>query len=275
MAKRIELDEEEIVRLYVEEKWRVKDLAKKFNVEATTIRRRLHKNNVKLRQSNELNRKYTLNEAYFDKIDTKEKAYLLGLISADGWVAKSSRSSNLSLMGLCFQERDVELIEFAIKELESNQTFKIKNDSVSVNFCSKRMCETLFTYGIVPNKSLVLNIGEVINRASIPEDLIPSFLIGYFDGDGSIASVRHSKYPSTIMWSCGFTGTWETCQFLLDYFKVGHIIDEHSKSGKTYTYKSSGINRVNEVLSPLYEAHNSFCLSRKYDKFLVMKSRLK
>lgn len=49
-------------------------------------------------------RKYSLNESYFEKIDSEEKAYFLGFLFSDGSVSKYSL--NLSLA-----EVDKEILE--------------------------------------------------------------------------------------------------------------------------------------------------------------------
>lgn len=41
-------------------------------------------------QSSSINRKHTLNEKYFDKIDTEHKAYWLGFLWADGSISKTA-----------------------------------------------------------------------------------------------------------------------------------------------------------------------------------------
>ena len=275
MPKKINIDENEIVRLYVEEKWRTKDIAEYFKVSKDLITRRLHKKGVKLRTSCELNRKYNFNEDYFNLINTKEKAYLLGLICADGWVAKGGSRGRPNVLGLAFQVKDQELIEFAIKQIGGNKQARVVKNSVQVTFNSVKLVDRLMEYGIVPNKSLTLNIENVIKQAKIPKELIPSFLLGYFDGDGCITSSRHTQYKHNILWTCTFVGTLETCNFLLNYFNTGFLVDEKSTNKKTYRYQVGGINKVSTVLITLYEQHNGFCLSRKYEKFLTMKSRLK
>ena len=276
MPKKKEIDENEVVRLYTEEKWRTKDIALHFNVSTDVIRNRLHKNNVEFRTSSELNRQYYFNEEYFDVIDTKEKAYILGLLCADGWVAKGgNRGASPNLVGFAFQKRDEELIRFIIKELGSNKEIKYVKNNAQVVSHSVKMVGKLVEYGIVPNKSLTLNIKDVVEKAKIDDELIPSFLLGYFDGDGCIAYSQNRKYKNTILWLCHFVGTLETCQFLLDYFGIGFLVDEKSLNGKTYRYQVGGVNKVHEVLSVLYDQHSSFCLTRKYEKFLVLKSRLK
>ena len=274
LKKRIHIDKQELYELYIEKRMSTKELGRMYGVASDTIVKRLHDYNIPVRHSSEINRRYKLNENYFDVINTKEKAYLLGLICADGWIADNKRGNNC-LLGLAFQQRDFELLEFVKTSLEATNPIKpIKNNSVCLTVHSVTLVSKLQEYGIIPNKSLTLNIEDVINKCSITEDLIPSFILGYFDGDGGIYSnIGHNG--KTVQWVCGFTGTYETCLFLKRYFNVGFIVDEKSKNGNTYTYKGSGRNVVDSILGTLYNSHsNSFYLSRKKDKFLELKSPL-
>lgn len=59
-------------------------ISKLYNVNDETIRRYLHKNSIVVRNQSDA-RKYTLDNNFFDKIDTSEKAYILGLLYADGY----------------------------------------------------------------------------------------------------------------------------------------------------------------------------------------------
>lgn len=269
--KKVDIDKNELYDLYVIKGMRTKDIAKIYNVSPKTIRLRLHEHGIEVRQSSIENRKYHFNEHYFDIVDTKEKAYLLGFICADGWVAQN-RFANPNLLGITVHEQDAIILEFAKKELQALDTELVYRDgSVRVYFCSVRLTSTLSNYGVVPNKSLKLNIRDVIQKANISNELIPSFILGYYDGDGGIYSA-FGRNRKTVQWSCGFTGTKETCLFLQEYFDSGHIIDERSKSGKVFCFRMSGRIQVVTGLNKLYSQHSSFCLKRKYQKFLIAKS---
>lgn len=268
---KIEIDKEELIDLYVKQGMRTKDIAKIYNVTPKTIRFRLHEHGIEVRQSCIENRKNTFNENYFDTIDTQAKAYILGFICADGWVA-TNRCGNPNLVGLMIQERDVEILEFIKDELNVKGCKpSTGNGAIGLNLCSVKMAKTLNSYGVVPNKSLTLDIEEVINKAQISKHLIPSFVLGYYDGDGGIYSTL-GRNKKTLQWSCGFTGTMETCKYLQKFFNDGHIVDEKAKSGRVFTFKMSGRNRVVEGLEKLYGQHETFCFYRKYQKFLVAKS---
>jgi len=66
-------------------------LAKQFKLDLSTITYWLKKENVYLRNKSERNTKYTLDKYYFEKINTEQKAYFLGLIASDGCVTDRNK----------------------------------------------------------------------------------------------------------------------------------------------------------------------------------------
>ena len=71
-------------------------IAKENNVATDTIYRQFRRNGYKTIERTIMNRVYSLNETYFDVIDTEEKAYFLGLLYADG-------SHNLKKYCICLE----------------------------------------------------------------------------------------------------------------------------------------------------------------------------
>lgn len=267
MTKPIEIDKQDLYDLYVIQEMSTKDIAKIYSTTSKTIRLRLHKYGFEVRQSTTINRKYKINENYFDSIDTQNKAYVLGLLCADGWLGRN-KYGNLNKIGFAFQSKDLELLEFIANELNYTGNIKQANGAYTFTLCSTYLASKVSQYEILDNKSLTLDIGAVVSH--IDEGLIPSFILGYFDGDGGIyCSLGSNK--KTLQWSCGFTGTKDTCLFLKSYFDTGFLVDEKSKSGLVYTYKISGRLKVADALSKLYENHEGYCLKRKRDRFLSCK----
>lgn len=269
--KKIVIPKNELYDLYVCKNYTSKDIAKIYGTSTITINRRLKEYGIAIKKPN---RKYLFNESYFDIIDTKDKAYLLGLIASDGWVAKGNKRGNTIVVGLSLHQNDKEVVEYFKQQLQSPVPLKRNGNNIQITVCSTHMCKSLEKYGIVPNKSLIISLEDVINKANMDDGLIPSFLLGYFDGDGGIRYCYGSN-GKTIQWRCSFTGTNETCLFLQRYFGEGKIIKENTPGENTYTYSLSGTNQVFRNLNKLYESHNSFCMERKHSKFLVLKSLVK
>lgn len=120
------------------------------------------------------------NVEYFEQINTPNKAYLLGFITADGGVVNTSCSIEVHSL-------DKEVLDFAKSEINPNATITVcnygKKDNVRVSFNSKKICSDLIQYGIIQNKSKIIK--EVpINL--IPKKLLPFYFRGLIDGDGCI-----------------------------------------------------------------------------------------
>lgn len=91
-------------------------ISKRYNTHDNTIRRILKNNNVEIRGNKITSRKYNVNENYFDNIDTPNKAYILGLLYADG----NNHIKN-NTVSIALQEEDVEILRLINKEIESDR----------------------------------------------------------------------------------------------------------------------------------------------------------
>ena len=83
---------EDIKKLYNEYNSQA-SIGRKYNCSAQTIMRLLEKEGIKSRG----NRKYSFNENIFDEIDTAEKAYWIGFITADGYVNEEKNFLTIKL----------------------------------------------------------------------------------------------------------------------------------------------------------------------------------
>ena len=209
-------EEKEICRLYEIHKNQrlVADIVGTSDV---SVGRVLRRNGIEIIPSGIVGQKYSLNEHFFDKIDTFNKAYILGLLCADGCLS-SNRYYSISLR---LQETDKHILEEINSELESNRPIafidmKKRKDSYqnqySLTITNKYMWSVLNNLGITPNKSLTLQYPSCIDDC-----FHNSFIRGYFDGDGYISKTRNdikiisSKYflesmDKIIYRALGFSG---------------------------------------------------------------------
>ena len=139
--------------------------------------------------------KYIENEHYFSVIDSPSKAYILGFIAADGSLVKSS-TGNSYYLTITIKYEDRSVLDFIQKELNSNyKLLEIRKISygkevhhIRLQFSNKIITNDLMMYGILPRKSLTMtNIIE-----NIPIEYRDAFIIGYFDGDGSVSFISNS-----------------------------------------------------------------------------------
>lgn len=127
-------------------------------------------------------RKYPLKEDYFDLLDEKS-AYILGFIMADGNIYQNSLRIELSA-------KDIEVLNFIRNEISPNSSYSYRtlNDRqyVRLSINSKRLCQKLHEYGVIPNKATRIQIPH------INDVLFPHLLRGLFDGDGYVYYRRNS-----------------------------------------------------------------------------------
>ena len=132
---------------------------------------------------------YKVNHEYFEEIDNEYKAYILGLIYADGCIWQPVGNRQLQLR-INLQEEDGYILEkFATEaggrdvkttHYPSNVSKQWKKTS-TVDIHSTKMCQTLIGYGCNIQKS---RVGMTFPK--LDETLIPHFIRGFMDGDGSI-----------------------------------------------------------------------------------------
>jgi LAGLIDADG-like domain len=188
---------EQIIELYLSRNMLEKDIAKELKTTVHIVRKSLEYNNIQKRSrkdANDLmrkrgdyyNRKYSLNESFFDNWSS-DMAYILGLISSDGAVTKGKKSFSkwkIALKNdkantiLLNQVRNIISYEGKLHTSKTSEGF----ENVSLTINSKKMVDKLFEYGITNLKSLVISMPK-----DIPDEFIMDFIRGYFDGDGSIA----------------------------------------------------------------------------------------
>jgi hypothetical protein len=134
-----------------------------------------------------LSRDY-VRQDYFSRIDTPRKAYVAGLIAADGNVLDRHRRLTLEL-----SSRDVELAQLACDEIAPGYAIRSRRrsgrDYVIFSITSGQIVTDLGRLGIGPRKSLTLRWPDSISR-----DFERPFLLGYFDGDGFVTESRTRAY---------------------------------------------------------------------------------
>ena len=181
--KRIK-SEEQIVDDFKTGQYYCEDLAKKYDLNVHTIYEILDEAGIKRQTGFRSN----CNIDYFEKIDSPNKAYLLGFITADGAVVDNQISIEI-------KEKDSELLEFAKKEinpkatiidcnyLSSSNGYKYQKHNKRISFSASKLGKDLAKYGVVQNKSKILTRVPI---EYIPENLLPFYFRGLIDGDGCI-----------------------------------------------------------------------------------------
>ena len=168
------------------------DLSQKYNVSASLVTKIWSQNGL----IGKLNNIYNVNHQYFKEINSKDKAYWLGWLAADGCVY--CRKSTTYMIKLCLGIKDKEILKLFNQSLNYNKPVAITPKTATVEIISKEMFNDLSKYNIIPRKS------GVYRMPKIRQDLMHHFIRGYFDGDGSISkSIKEtpSGYSVSI---CGY-----------------------------------------------------------------------
>lgn len=104
-------EEKQIIFSYQEEKKSMAALGKQWKCDPTTIKNILNAYGVSGRTLSEARRNflnYTINENIFTNIDSPDKAYWLGVMYSDGYIAKAQYTNKF---GLSIAEKDIEWLE--------------------------------------------------------------------------------------------------------------------------------------------------------------------
>jgi LAGLIDADG-like domain len=137
-----------------------------------------------------------IRHAYFSSVERPIQAYLLGLLAADGNIINSVPRISLEL-----SVKDIDLLTLVRDELAPGHIIRTRTRKGSANrfgsgesailaFTSPEMITHLARFGIIPQKSLIMHW-----PSHLPSHLASAFLLGYFDGDGSITWTINNGYP--------------------------------------------------------------------------------
>lgn len=211
--------------------------------------------------------KLKFNENIFDSIDSEEKAYWLGFIYADGYIAKGRNDFELSLSILDKEHLD----KFNTFMQYSGNNVKIGNIKLNEKEFSrcrwsvrnKHLHETLISKGCVPAKSSILQFPNLNIFSNV--SLVKHFIRGYIDGDGCISynDKDHTNMSLNILGTEDFlTGIKNNLPVKYDYV-LGY--NDLKKNNLTRTLNINGKNGL-EILFYLYE-NSSIYLFRKYEKY--------
>ncbi|MCK5019334.1 MAG: hypothetical protein KAS32_19900 [Candidatus Peribacteraceae bacterium] len=198
------------------------------------------------------------NHDYFNEMDTKEKAYFLGLLIADGNVAKGNNRISISLLD---EDRDV--IEKFKEEIGSTNNLVThcnnKNPQTKLRFSSGPMRMALAKYGVVPRKSKITFFPKL-------EKFNSHLVRGIFDGDGHYGSSRRWGPNRRIV---GFTGSEDLITQLRDFLaeridtQLCKITNSKNCFRIQYTNKYSVLKFIDYIYQDI---EPGIFLERKYEK---------
>lgn len=220
-----------------------------------------------------------MRHTFFSKIETEIQAYLLGLYASDGNINEKRKTLRIHL-----NYEDSYLVNYFRDFIcPTARTFVINrgkqkigrhgeiyecSESYGVDINSTKICQDLVSLGFGYRKS-----GEELKLPNIPSNLIPHFIRGYFDGDGSIGGYYvklDPKYHKNERFRMYFTIVSKKKSILDDIskeFEKNEIKCSicHTNRDDMFTL-SSPTSQISKIYNYIYK-DASFFMKRKYNKF--------
>jgi predicted DNA-binding protein YlxM (UPF0122 family) len=249
---------EEFKRLYVDEQKSLREIAKMKGVSYAGIHGFIKRNNIPTRDHSESTKVWRKKERivdvdFFTKMN-HELAYILGLWASDGTILdRGSFALGMS---------DADVIEWVSEKISYTGTVHKTVTEYSTNhaiqFTAPELLQEFEKYNLIPRKSLVLEF------PSLSQEMVPHYLRGVFDGDGSIGKDRYSYRFNIVSGSKPFI---DSVKHVIENQIGGNRGVKYDSRGRgLYTYHVFGKESLYKLGKWLYQ-DDSFGMSRKKAKF--------
>jgi hypothetical protein len=217
-----------------------------------------------------------LDETYFARIDSHDKAQLLGFLYADGCVHISHAGQHTTTISLAKQDKDYLEILRQRMGCTNPFTYRDRNTAAAQDVCTLRMTSQqlatdLIALGCTPRKTFTL---QFPTSTQVPPEYLSSFLLGYFEGDGCLYIAQPSTDHDRIVGNAEFsiTSTHELCEGYGEVLKrvcgiTYRLVKRHkTRANNNYTLKILGNQQILKVMAYLYSGC-TFRMERKWVKW--------
>ena len=255
----------EIVNLYVNQKFTVIQIASQLNIPSTsTVERILHRMNVECHGRIEYKNKFYHNDDIFAS-NHFELPYWVGFLLTDGNVCYYSEKIRAPRIALQWKESDKELLEQYVNFLDYHGPItQDKKKRWTVVIHSNKIAQDLSVFGIVERKIFIAKAPEQYEHNNL-------FWRGCLDGDGSIWFQNGVIRLNLISASVDFIEQFqEYCNNILDNSSDASISSFLSSSNNDMWRITYSGNFALRILDKIYEDIGPR-LSRKYLKYLSYK----
>lgn len=239
-----------------------KDISNDLNISTSLVKKIWRENNYLGKDT----RMYYMNFNYFEKIDSPDKSYFLGVIASDGCVY--NRKNHQGMLSFKFHIQEKDIIDNFLYWTNSNYKPAIYDNKIDLQINSNKIVNDLKRYNIVNRKTWMYEPYPLTN------ELMWHFLRGYFDGDGSIYYIKNS--PEKLSnWYITYCGNEKTMIFFRNFLINNNINARLYKDNRPEKYTMDFYNlRIREnsskklFLGKLYFNSEKLRLNKKYTKAL-------
>lgn len=201
-----------------------------------------------------------LNENYFEKIDSNEKAYWLGWIISDGAITNQPDKSKFQLE-LTIKQEDEDILHLLEADLGvEHKVYSSQKIYRRFSLGSKKIISDLEKLGITQNKSFSVKVPQFDTKYNA------AFIRGIFDGDGGFTVYDRTSGQHCQEFSiCGneYIITWVLETLLKDIPTLTHNTITKERSIKRIRWSSK--KDIILLRDYLYKNHNNHYLQRKYN----------
>jgi intein/homing endonuclease len=210
---------------------------------------------------------YVLPVINFSIIDTQEKAYFLGFVSADGYLLNNP-DKGLYKLSIVLAEQDYEFLcmlrDFISPDSAINK-YKRKDNNTQIqcylDIWNKKLIEELQIWGLHQKKSHTLTFPY-----SIPKKFYWHWIRGYFDGDGCVYITKGGSLVAHL------SGNVNVLTSIKEIFNSDHEnrcnVYEHPKG--IYRQISYSSKTAEAFLELMYQDATMY-MPRKYLKYTKYK----
>lgn len=197
------LTETFLTQRYLGEHQSACSIGSELGINEVTVSQYLRRYHIPVR-SNKESKHTHVDYAGFDNLSDDWHAYWIGFLAADGCVFVNEKEGHARVQ-LTMKDSDIEHIRNFQQGIKTTARVTVNANPAGRNSSNKvakiavsnpHLVRALAQWGIVPNKTLTLTWPD-----NIPASLIPAYIRGYFDGDGTVYLRYHSRptgcFPET------------------------------------------------------------------------------
>lgn len=270
-----------IVKLYVQDKFSLSQIGKRFNLSYNTIKYHLLKSGVAIRPKGRY-KTFNFNEDFFN-IPNELNSYWAGFIAADFGLRynkniKKGRSHAELSCSLAIKDKE-QLVRF-MNDIKHKSKIRIrekirngkKNKTAEISITSSKMLDDLLINFNISSKNKTLRLNPPNN---LDKKNKLAFILGYIDGDGWL------QYRNSL--NLGVCGTFKIVnwikinleQELLNY-NIKAKTSEIKKTNKIYVWRANIYSwKLSEILNdiPVVKLNRKIPQIQKYK--LLHKNKFK
>jgi hypothetical protein len=245
-------------------------LSNKFGITPTAIYGLLKRRDIARRDRSHARREYDVDDQFFDEINTQEKAYFLGFLFADGYNLETRNAVSISLAEP--DRRILEEMNALVQPDKPLQYVKYKGkrqNQYRLTMQNKRISRRLSELGCHQRKSYDLSFPVCVS-----ESLMPHFVRGYFDGDGSIILPRRrSNVSVSFVGSVTFISGLRS--YLADkcHLSMVKMASRFESEPRVVQIAYCGVNNVIRLRDMMYKDAR-ILLRRKFEKFQTISRKM-